>query len=215
MTWLAHLLWTSIGKKLVMAATGLCFCSFLVVHLAGNLTLYGGGALFNAYAENLHRFGAVLGIAEWGLLFLSILHILTGITLFFENRSARPIRYKMDRRAGGRSLGSATMPYTGLLLLAFVTYHLLDFHFVDKTDLTIYQIVTRAFAHPGIVALYVAAMVVVAVHISHGFWSAFQSIGTDHPKYASMVKSAGILLSLVFGFGFGLIPIYMLIRHIN
>ena len=211
MIWLANILWASVGKKIMMAATGLCFSVFLAVHLAGNLTLYGGAGLFNTYAEKLHQLGALLTIAEWGLMFLAGVHVLTGITLFYENLRARPIRYKVNKRAGGRSIGSATMPYTGFLLLAFVVYHLSGFHFTDKTDQTIYQIVVAAFSQPGTVALYVLAMILAAVHLSHGFWSAFQSIGASHPKYTPIVKGLGILFCLIVGFGFGLIPIYMFV----
>jgi succinate dehydrogenase / fumarate reductase, cytochrome b subunit len=209
MIWLANVLWASIGKKVMMAATGLGFSAFLAVHLLGNLTLYGGGGLFNTYAEKLHQLGAVLTIAEWGLLFLAMVHVGTGITLFYENLRARPVRYKVNKRAGGRTIGSATMPYTGFFLLAFVTYHLAGFHFVDKTDQTIYQVVAAAFSQRGTVILYVLAMVLVAIHISHGFWSAFQSIGASHPKYTPIIKGLGTLFCLVVGFGFGLIPIYM------
>ena len=211
MIWLANILWASIGKKMMMAATGLSFSVFLAVHLAGNLTLYGGDGLFNTYAERLHQLGALLTIAEWGLMFLAAVHVLTGITLFYENLRARPIRYKVNKQAGGRSIGSATMPYTGFLLLAFVIYHLAGFHFTDKTDQTIYQIVDTAFGQPETVALYVLAMILAAIHISHGFWSAFQSIGASHPKYTPIVKGLGILFCLIVGFGFGSIPIYMFV----
>lgn len=211
MIWFANIFRTSIGKKIMMAATGLCFCIFLAVHLAGNLTLYGGDGLFNTYAEKLHQLGALLRIAEWGLVFLALVHVLTGITLFYENLRARPVRYKVNKRAGGRSIGSATMPYTGFLLLAFVIYHLSGFHFTDKTDQTIYQIVAAAFSRPGTVVFYVLAMILAALHISHGFWSAFQSIGASHPKYTPIVKALGTLFCLIVGFGFGLIPIYMFI----
>lgn len=211
MIWLANILRASIGKKMMMAATGLSFSVFLAVHLAGNLTLYGGDGLFNTYAERLHQLGALLTIAEWGLMFLAAVHVLTGITLFYENLRARPIRYKVNKQAGGRSIGSATMPYTGFLLLAFVIYHLAGFHFTDKTDQTIYQIVDTAFGQPETVALYVLAMILAAIHISHGFWSAFQSIGASHPKYTPIVKGLGILFCLIVGFGFGSIPIYMFV----
>ena len=101
------------------------------------------------------------------------------------------------------------MPYTGLFLLAFVIFHLINFHFVDKTNTTIYNIVSSAFDNPWYVFLYVIAMIVVAVHVSHGFWSAFQTLGADHPKYTPFIKGVGLLFSLFVGFGFGLIPIYL------
>ena len=208
MNWLVNTLKSSIGKKLMMAVTGLCFCSFLILHLAGNLILYSGRDAFNSYAEKLHSLGSIITMAEFGLLFFAIIHILIGATLFYQNLRARPIRYSINKWAGGRSIGSVTMPYTGLLLLIFVIIHLLNFHFIDKNDTTIFQIVTDAFAKPGYIAMYVAAMIVVAIHVSHGFWSAFQTIGANHPKYMPVIRGLSIVFSIVLGVGFGFIPIY-------
>jgi succinate dehydrogenase / fumarate reductase cytochrome b subunit len=100
------------------------------------------------------------------------------------------------------------MPYTGLLLLIFVIIHLLNFHFIEKNDTTIFQIVTDTFAKPGYIAMYVAAMIVVAIHVSHGFWSAFQTIGANHPKYMPVIRGLSIVFSIALGVGFGFIPIY-------
>jgi succinate dehydrogenase / fumarate reductase cytochrome b subunit len=211
MNWVANTLLSAIGKKLMMAVTGLAFCGFLVVHLIGNLTLYGGKELFNSYAEHLHSLGPLVTLFELGLLTLAIVHVLTGLTLFYQNQRARPVGYCMKKRAGGRTIGSATMPYTGILLLAFVTFHLINFHFVDKTDRTIFEIVSSAFAQPGYVALYLLAMAVAAIHVSHGFWSAFQTVGASHPKYMPLIRSVGLLFSLTVGLGFGAIPVYMYI----
>ena len=192
-----------------MAVTGLSFCGFLAVHLAGNLTLYAGGDVFNRYAEQLHAYGPLLTIAETGLLFLALMHVLTGATLYYQNLKARPVRYAVKHRAGGRTVGSTTMPYTGLLLIIFVMIHLLNFHFVDRTDTTIFQIVSDAFSHPGYVLFYMFAMIVAAIHISHGFWSAFQTIGANQVKYMPFIRLCGIVFSLIIGFGFGLIPLYL------
>ncbi len=200
---------SSVGKKLLMALTGLCLCTFLTMHLVGNLMLYVGADAFNRYAERLQALGLVIRVFELGLLVLGLVHVLTGVTLFYQNLRARPIRYAVNRRAGGRTLGSSTMPYTGILLLIFVVIHLIDFHFADKTDTTIYEIVSTTLAKPGYLISYVFAMVVAAVHVSHGFWSAFQTIGANHPKYMSTVQVVGIVFSVVVGVGFGFIPIYL------
>ena len=209
MNWMKQALWSSIGKKLMMAVTGLGFCAFLTGHLAGNLTIYGGKNAFNSYAEHLHALGPLVTAAELGLLIFAIIHISTGLTLFYQNFKARPSRYAVNKRAGGRTIGSATMPYTGILLLAFVIMHLMNFHFVDKSDTTIYQIVSNKFANPLYIVIYVVAMIVAAFHVSHGFWSAFQTIGANHPKYMPFIMILSIIFSLVVGFGFGLLPIYI------
>ncbi len=201
--------WSSIGKKLMMAFTGLAFCAFLTGHLAGNLTIYAGKDAFNSYAEHLHALGTLITFAEWGLLFFAVIHIATGLTLFYQNFRARPGRYAANKRAGGRTIGSATMPYTGIILLAFIIMHLIHFHFVDKGDATIYQIVSQTFENSFYVIIYIIAMIVAAVHVSHGFWSAFQTIGANHPKYMPLIMVLSIIFSLVVGFGFGLLPIYI------
>ena len=97
MNWFTNTMGSSIGKKLLMAVTGLCFCGFLAMHLAGNLTIYGGGEAFNAYAEKLHSLGALLTVSEFGLLFFALVHVGMGLLLFFENRKARPVSYAVKK----------------------------------------------------------------------------------------------------------------------
>ena len=209
MNWLTNTFGSSVGKKLMMAVTGLFFCVFLVLHLAGNMTIYMGKDAFNSYAEHLHSLGPLLILAEWGLLIFAVIHISTGLFLFYQNFKARPTRYAVNKRAGGRTLGSATMPYTGVILLLFVIYHLFNFHFVDKTHTTISQIVSTAFAQPSYVLIYTFAMIIAAVHVSHGFWSAFQTLGANHPKYTPLLRGLSLVFSLIVGIGFGFIPIYV------
>lgn len=209
MNWLKQTLWSSIGKKLMMAITGLSFCAFLAGHLAGNLTIYGGKDAFNSYAQHLHSLGPLITLAELILLAFAIIHVVTGLTLFYQNLRARPGRYTVNKRGGGRTIGSATMPYTGLVLLVFIIFHLINFHFVDKSNTTIYQIVSAAFENPLYVITYILAMIVVALHVSHGFWSALQTLGANHLKYMSFFMVLSIIFSLVVGFGFGLLPIYL------
>ena len=211
MNWLFSTLQSSVGKKLLMSITGLSFCGFLAGHLGGNLTIYGGKDMFNSYAEHLHNLGFLLTLAEWGLLIFAVIHVLTGLTLFYQNYKARPVRYRVNKSGGGRTLGSSTMPYTGIILLAFVVLHLANFHFVDKTDTTIYAIVTEAFNNPLYVVIYIAAMIVAAVHVSHGFWSAFQTLGANHPKYMPLIKVMGLVFAVIVGIGFGALPIFIAI----
>jgi len=211
MHWIGSLFGSSVGKKLLMALTGCCFIGFLTVHLAGNLTLYGGKAMFNSYAEHLHGLGPLLTIAEWGLLTLAVIHVITGTLLFFQNLKARPQRYQMNKWGGGRTISSATMPYTGFVILIFIVFHLLNFHFVDKSGTTIFDIVMNAFQNIGYVLIYIVAMVILALHVRHGFWSLFQTLGANHPKYMPLIMGASLVLSVIFGFGFGYLPIYLTI----
>ena len=195
MNWIKQTLWSSIGKKLMMAVTGLAFIGFLMAHLAGNLTIYGGGEAFNAYAEKLHSLGPLLIVFELGLLLFAVIHIVTGIALFIQNRQAR--------------LSSRTMPYTGLIILGFVIFHLINFSFVDKTDRTIFQIVSSAFANPLYVIIYILVMIIVALHVRHGFWSAFQTLGGNHPKYMPALMVLSIAIGFIVAVGFGFLPIYI------
>ncbi len=209
MNWLKQTLWSSIGKKLMMAITGLAFCAFLAGHLAGNLTIYAGKDAFNSYAEHLQSLGPLITVAELGLVVFAVIHILTGLTLFYQNFTARGRRYAVNKNGGGRTIGSATMPYTGIILLVFIIMHLLNFYFVDKSGTTISQLVSQTFQHPLWVIIYILAMIVAALHVSHGFWSAFQTIGAYHPKYMPFIMVFSIIFSLLIGFGFGLLPIYI------
>lgn len=209
MNWFTDTLGASIGKKLMMALTGLAFCGFLAMHLAGNLTLYMGPEAFLSYAEHLHSLGPLLTLAEWGLLTLAIIHLATGLTLFYQNWQARPVRYAVKKTAGGRTIGSRTMPYTGLLLLLFIILHLLNFHFVDKTGTNIFNIVASTFNNGGYVFIYIIAMIIAAVHVSHGLWSAFQTLGVNHPKYMPFIRGLSIVFSVIVGIGFGFIPIFI------
>lgn len=210
MNWLIQTLWSSLGKKLMMAATGIAFLLFLCAHLIGNLTLYGGSHTFNAYAERLHSMGALLTVFNLGLIAFALIHISTGLVLFIQNLKARPTRYQMDKPAGGRTWSSKTMPYTGILILCFVIFHLTNFTFVNKSDTTIYGIVSSAFTSPLYVAVYIIAVIVVALHVRHGLWSAFQTIGANHPKYMPALMIASVGFSLIVGMGFGVLPIYIL-----
>ena len=209
MNWIKQTFWSSIGKKLMMAVTGLAFIGFLMAHLVGNLTIYGGKEAFNAYAEKLHSLGPLLTLFELGLLFFAAIHSITGLFLFVQNWQSRPTSYAVYNSTGGRTLSSRTMPYTGLIILGFVIFHLINFSFVDKTDRTISQIVSAAFANPAYVIIYIAVMIVVALHVRHGFWSAFQTLGANHPKYMPAISVLSIVLGLIVACGFGFLPIYI------
>jgi len=209
MVWLINILGSSIGKKLLMAVTGLGFIGFLTIHLVGNLTLYSGQDLFTSYVKHLHALGPLITVAELGLLLFAVIHVAVGALLFYQNLKARPIRYRIHKNAGGRTIGSMTQPYTGFFIVVFVIIHLLNFHFAEHTHDSLYLLVAKILANPAYVAFYLFAMIVVAVHVSHGFWSLFQTLGANHPKYMPLIQKVGILLSLIFGIGFGFIPIFI------
>lgn len=208
MNWLVNTLASSIGKKLMMALTGLAFIGFLAAHLAGNMTVYAGADMFNSYAEHLASLKIVVVFLEAGLIIFAVVHIFTGLLLAYQNYKARPVRYRVKKSAGGRTIGSATMPYTGVLLLLFVIIHLFNFTFVDKSDITLFDLVSSFFNNPLYIAFYIGAMIVAAIHVSHGFWSAFQTLGANHPKYTPLIQTFSVVLAVILGIGFGFLPIY-------
>ncbi len=211
MNWYLFILGSSVGKKILMAVSGLCLMGFLAVHLLGNIMAFAGAAAFNEYAAKLHSLQPYLSVFNIGLAILGLVHILVGLILFIENSKARPTGYHVYKNPGGRTIGSNTMPYTGLLILIFVIFHLFKFTFVDKSVTPIYQQMAATFANPWWVFFYVVAVAIVAVHISHGFWSMFQTFGVNHPRYLPLIMKLGVVVTLVFGIGFGILPIYLLI----
>jgi succinate dehydrogenase / fumarate reductase cytochrome b subunit len=212
MTWFFRTLGTSVGKKQLMAVTGLLFLLFLVTHLLGNLSIYGGSAAFVGYAEHLHALGKLLAAAEVLMLAALIIHLMTALVLFFQNRAARPVGYQVDKSAGGRTLSSQTMPYTGLLILGFLAVHLATFshHIVDQSTRNIFQIAVAVFSHPVLLVIYLFGMIVVGLHVRHGLWSAFQTVGANHPKYMPFIQKFSIVFAVIVAVGFASLPFAVL-----
>ncbi|MGD8291869.1 MAG: succinate dehydrogenase cytochrome b subunit [Desulfobacterales bacterium] len=211
MNWYLFILGSSVGKKILMAVTGLGLIGFLAVHLLGNFMAFAGAAAFNEYAAKLHSLQPYLSVFNIGLAALGIVHIVIGALLFLENFKARPTRYQVYKNPGGRTVASDTMPYTGALIFIFVILHLFKFTFTDKSTVPIYQQMAATFANPIWVVVYVVAMVIVAVHISHGFWSMFQTLGLNHSSHMALIMKLGLVVTLLFGIGFGILPVYLLI----
>ena len=209
MKWLVDAIWSSVGKKTLMAVTGLSFLLFLAVHFVGNVFLYVGPESFNSYVSHLNALGFLVIVAEWGLVGLAVIHVCTGLLLFLENLRARPVRYAVNRTAGGRTWSSRLMPYTGLYMLVFVVVHLLTVKYADLTGRTLYDVVDATFSSVGYILYYVVTMAVVALHVRHGVWSGFQTLGLNHIKYMPTLERLGIAYAVLLGVGFGLIPFYM------
>jgi len=197
MSWFSQTIFSSLGKKYIMAGTGLMLSGFLLVHAAGNTSILLGRSAFISYAEHLHSLGFLLSIAELLLLSVFLLHIATALVLFLQNNGARQSRYAVNKTAGGRSWGSATMPYTGLVVFCFILVHLKNFHFTDHSR-TIADIVAEVLSNPLYTVLYGVGLAGLGLHVSHGFWSMFQSLGVNHPKYNGLIRAtAWIVCGLV------------------
>jgi succinate dehydrogenase / fumarate reductase cytochrome b subunit len=206
MGWLARLYQSSVGKKSIMAVSGILLVLFLFTHLIGNSTSFLGRTAFNSYAERLHSLGGLIYLFEIFLLLVFCIHIFTGVILYFENLKARPSRYNLDKDNGGRSWGSRTMPYTGLIMILFIFVHLDNFHFTDK-NILIADMVRNLLSNPALAAFYIFSLLGVALHVSHGFWSMFQSLGLNHPKYNELIRAGGLTFSILVGTVFILIPV--------
>lgn len=201
---------SSVGKKLLMAFTGVLLSLFLIAHAIGNSTTFLGLDAFNSYAEHLHSLGCLITLFEIALLIIFLIHVNFAIILYFQNLQARSTRYQVQKSSGGRTPGSRTMPYTGLVILAFIVIHLSDFHFIEKTT-TIGALVKQTLSQPVACLVYTIAMTALILHISHGFWSLFQTFGINHPKYDKTIRTGGLGLTIILGTIFVLIPILSLV----
>jgi succinate dehydrogenase / fumarate reductase cytochrome b subunit len=215
------ILGSSLAKKYWMALTGLFLVTFLVAHLAGNLQLLdmspAGQLKFNAYAKFMTTFPLVKAVSY--LLYFSILfHAFDGILLAVQNRQARPVRYVKENAGANRSWASNNMALLGVLILVFLVIHMKGFWYEMHwgpigTDADgnkdLYTVVAAAFSQLWYVSLYVVMMAVLALHLLHGFQSAFQSLGLNHPRYTPVIKNVGVFFAVVVPVLFALIPVWM------
>ncbi|MBV6403956.1 MAG: succinate dehydrogenase cytochrome b subunit [Flavobacteriales bacterium] len=215
------LLGSSLTKKYWMALTGLFLCLFLVVHLAGNLQLLDaspeGRLKFNAYAKFMTTF-PLIKVVSYLLYFSILFHAFDGILLTMQNRKARPVRYVKERSSTNRTWYSGQMGLLGALLLVFIVLHMKHFWYrmhwgglpldsAGNTDL--FTVVAEAYRSPVYVLLYVLSMAVLAFHLLHGFQSAFQSLGLNHPRYTPVIRNVGVFFGVVVPVLFALIPVWM------
>jgi succinate dehydrogenase / fumarate reductase cytochrome b subunit len=210
MRWLYDFLNSSIGKKVTVGLAGLCLCGFLVSHLCGNLILFVGMAQFNAYAHFLHK-NPLTPLAELGLLALLLVHAVVTLYARWQNWQARPVAYEMAVSKGGRTIGSMTMFYTSLVVGAFLIVHVATFKYgwgSEFKDEELFQRVTEFFGNPWMTACYLLALAGLGLHLSHGFQSAFQTLGVNHPKYTPLIKAVGLLFAVAVAGAFAAIPIW-------
>ncbi len=204
---------STIGKKAVMAVTGLILFGFLIAHMLGNLQIFLGRAVMNHYAETLHGNPALLWTVRIVLLVSVILHIWASIELTMIKKEARPIGYR--KRANVQaSYASRTMMWSGPIIFAFVIFHLL--HLTTGTvhpnfvELDAYDNLVNGFRVIPVAIAYIVAMVLVGMHLSHGIWSMFQSVGFSHPRYTPMIKTFAAVFSWLLIAGFVSVPLAVL-----
>ena len=204
---------STIGKKAVMAATGLILFGFLIAHMLGNLQIFLGRAVMNHYAETLHGNPGLLWTARTILLVSVVLHIWASIPLALLKKKARPVAY-LKRANVQSSFASRTMMWSGPIIAAFVVFHLL--HLTTGTlhpnfaKLDAYNNLVTGFKVIPAAIAYIVAMGLIGMHLSHGIWSMFQSVGISHPRYTPMVKKFAAVVSWILVAGFVSVPVAVL-----
>jgi succinate dehydrogenase / fumarate reductase cytochrome b subunit len=216
--------WSSVGKKFITGITGLALFGFVIVHLLGNLTLFIGPAAFNGYAHFLEHLlhGWLIYAFEIGLLAVLVFHILAAVYVaLFDKQQARPVKYALQRNAGGASrktLSSRSMIITGLVLGAFIVIHVKMFKFGTTSSFTapngnelkdLYTLVATSFKNLLITLPYVAVMILLGFHLRHGVWSAFQSLGWNSTRYIGLLNGLALVFAFLLAIGFLILPLYL------
>jgi succinate dehydrogenase / fumarate reductase cytochrome b subunit len=218
-----RLLSDSIGRKAVMAVTGLLMVLFVVGHLLGNLTIFAGPNGLNTYAEKLHAIPAMVWGTRIVMAIAVLLHVFLSIQITMENSAAKPEKYARKNLLRA-TFASENMIWTGVILGAFVVYHLLHFTFrvagvgigldaLNRPD--VFTMVIEGLGRALTSGVYVVAMVALFLHLSHGIQSAFQTLGIANPRWLARYTTAGKLASGVFLVGFASIPVLVLFGVLN
>ena len=210
---------SSVGQKFLMAISGLSLCGFLVMHLAGNLQLFVGEEVFNAYAEKLHSLGPILVAAEIGLFATFALHIGLALSTASMNRLARRFDYEMKQSKQGLSVlpsggASAWMMVTGVLIAFFLVVHIIDMKLkrgfdvdysaamVDGVPANEFQAVRAVLSHPVHAGIYLVCLAALGIHLSHGVRSALQTLGFNHRNWNFLFRAAGLVFAWLIAGGF-------------
>jgi len=208
---------SSVGKKQIVAITGLLLILFLIFHLSGNLLFFLGAGPYNAFSQGLENMGWLLECAEWGLSAIFIVHIVMTAQLVIENKKARKTGYAVQ---GGsvKSWAARMMPVTGSIILIYLIFHLLDFtlgthasslQVVAGKNLGLWGQVYNTLSQPVRMIGYEIAMIAIGLHLSHAIQSVWQSLGIYTGGRGSMVTKISYLLGILFAVAFGSIPIYI------
>jgi succinate dehydrogenase / fumarate reductase cytochrome b subunit len=216
------LLTSSVGKKFVMAVTGLALFGFAFGHMVGNLQVFLGFEALNRYAAFLQGLGELLWVVRLGLLAMVALHIWMAVSLHFANKAARPIAYEKQELVAA-SYASRTMIWSGLIVAAFIVYHLMHYTAcIQAVNLTgrdfsaledvkgrhdVYAMVVLGFKQPVVAGFYVLAVFLLCLHLSHGVSALFQSLGLKSPANKCAIECGAKLVSWFIFAGYVSVPI--------
>lgn len=211
---------SQVGRKILTAVTGIGLMIFIIGHLAGNLTIFGGPESFNSYTYALESLGVWLYLLEFVLAAGFLLHAWVGISIWRKRRKARPEGYRDYRSKGGPSKqtwASRSMIFTGIVLLVFLVIHLDSFKFAATDTVMIdghqardlKALVLEKFQQPLYAFGYSAVMLLLGMHLGHGFWSAFTSLTMKHTRFSGMIWTVGVIFAVLMAVGFIFIPLYI------
>jgi succinate dehydrogenase / fumarate reductase cytochrome b subunit len=208
-----------IGKKIVMAVTGFILFGYVLAHMLGNLQVFlppgpDGIPRLDHYAQQLRAVPPLLWGARLVLLAAVILHIVAAVQLTWLNKfKARTSRY-VKYTTSASNYASRTMIWSGPIIFFYIIYHLLDLTFgtvnPQFAEGKVYHNVVTSFQNPLAALFYIVANVLLAVHLYHGVWSMFQTLGVSHPRYNLLLKKASVLFAVVIGVGFCVVPLAVL-----
>lgn len=223
-----NLLKSTVGRKILMAVTGLMLISFISVHLLGNLSVFAGADGINAYAKHLHDLGPLVWVFRLAMLVIFAVHITFAVQLYLENRAATPDSYAVQKTLV-TTFSAKTMIFTGLIILAFLLYHLLHFTVqITNPELSahhlpldaamrpdVFTMVTLSFQNVFISLVYIIAMIALMLHLMHGISSWVQTFGWSTGSSQDKVNALGKLVAIAFGLAYIAIPLLLLARIVK
>lgn len=212
MSWFARYTRSSVGAKHVMAVTGLLLLLFAIFHMLGHLQVFGGRAMYDAYARFLQDLWEVKWPVRVGLLVVFVVHVVTALALVARNRAARPKRYAVYRPVVSSVVGR-TMAISGLVLFAFLCFHIWHFTLSPTRAASTYVAYVTAFQQPLIYVAYLIGIFMLTWHLGHGAVSWLQSLGWRHVKYP--VDSLGAIIAIGLFVGYMLPPTAVLLGVVS
>jgi succinate dehydrogenase / fumarate reductase, cytochrome b subunit len=206
-----------VGRKMITGITGIGLSLFVLVHLVGNLTLLASSKAYNQLAHFIDSLGILLYAIELVLLGLAIFHVVIGISIRLNTLQARPVGYSQLKSVGDpskQSLSSRSMAITGIILLGFLVLHLATFKFgthyttvIDGVEMrNLARLVIEKFHNPVYTFGYAGVMIMLAIHLRHGIWSAWQSIGVMNSKVSPAIYAIALILAILMAIGFTVLP---------
>ena len=207
--WLVRFISSSIGKKFLMACTGLLLLLFLTTHAIGNAAILFSSKAFQTYADALHSLPVVVLVFGIGLLTVLLIHIVIGVLLFLQNLKNKSSRYEVSARVVKNTYASATMPYSGVFILLFIIIHVFGFGFTPS-ELKISVLVKELLSNFYYGVFYLFSFCALALHLSHGFWSMLQTFGFNHPRYNDGIAKLTFIVPGIFLVFFGGIVLYFM-----